>query len=233
MKKPPFVENQIYHIFNRGVEKRDIFLDDEDRFRFIHDIFEFNDEDPSYNVLYFFNPKSMEVQPQYIKKDRKPRKLLVEILAFTLMTNHFHFIIKQKSGRGVVKFLQKLGTGYTMYFNKKYGRVGCLFQGRFKAVHVNQDSHFLHLPFYVHTNPLDQLYGGSTSIDWKQEVNFLENYRWSSYMDYIGKKNFPSLTSRELLLEYFKGEAEYKKATEEWLKNRSQNKEELKSILLE
>ncbi|MEK7095926.1 MAG: transposase, partial [Patescibacteria group bacterium] len=130
MQKPQFAQDQIYHIFNRGVEKRDIFVGEKDYFRFVHDLYEFNDEDRVYNSLYFFKrePKSIEVQPQYVKKERK---LLVDILAFVLMPNHFHLILRQRVENGIVKFLQKIGTGYTMYFNKKYERVGSLFQGRF------------------------------------------------------------------------------------------------------
>ena len=227
MQKPPFIEDEIYHIYNRGVEKRDVFTNDKDYFRFIHDLFEFNDENSALNVAYYFNPKTMEVQPQYLQKERKPRKLLVEILAFALMPNHFHLLLRQKSENGLVKFMQKLGTGYTMYFNKKYERVGSLFQGRFKAVHINQEAHFIHLPFYIHTNPLSLNYGGSTSID------FLENYRWSSYLDYIGKKNFPSVTSREFLLEFFGGEKGCKKATEKWLQEKGENTEKIEDAVWE
>lgn len=161
MKKPQFIENEIYHIYNRGVEKRNIFTEDKDYFRFVHDLFEFNDENPASNMTYYFNPKSMEVQPPYLKKEKNPRKLLVEILVFCLMPNHFHLLLRQKQKNGIVKFMQKLGTGYTMYFNKKNERVGGLFQERFKAVVVKDEEHFIHLPFYIHTNPI---YGGSTSI---------------------------------------------------------------------
>lgn len=127
MQKPSFVENQIYHIYNRGVEKRDVFLEDKDYLRFIHDLFEFNDENSALNVVYYFNRQSKEVELQYLEKERKPRKLMVEILIFTLMPNHFHLVVKQKRENGIVKFMQKLGTGYTNYFNKKYERVGSLF----------------------------------------------------------------------------------------------------------
>ena len=223
MKKPQFVENEIYHIYNRGVEKRNIFTEDKDYFRFIHDLFEFNDENPVLNMTYYFNPKTMEVEPQYLKKERKPRKLLVEILAFCLMPNHFHLLLRQTRKNGIIKFMQKLGTGYTMYFNKKNGRVGGLFQGRFKAVIVKDEEHFIHLPFYIHTNPI---YGGSTSID-------LKKYRWSSYLDYIGKRNFPSITSRKFLLEFFGGEKEYEKATKQWIKEREENLKKIRDIILE
>ena len=216
-KKPQFVENQIYHIYNRGVEKRNVFMKDVDYLRFIHDLFELNNEEPINNINDFFNKQSMEVQPRYIEVERKPRKLLVEILIFTLMPNHFHLLLKQKRDKGIIRFMQKLGTGYTMYFNKKYERVGSLFQGRFKAVHIKQEAHFLHIPYYIHTNPLDLIYGGSTSID------YLENYRWSSFPDYVGKKNFPSVTSREWLLGFFGGPEELKKMTKEWLGKKNEN----------
>ena len=233
MKKPQFIENQIYHIYNRGVEKRNVFLEDKDYFRFIHDLLEFNDEDSAVNVAYYLNNQSKEVELQYLKKERKPRKLLVEILIFTLMPNHFHLVLKQKKEKGIVKFMQKLGTGYTNYFNKKYERVGSLFQGRFKAVLISEDAHFIHLPFYIHTNPLDLYYGSSTSIDWQKQIKFLENYRWSSFLDYIGKKNFPSVTSRNFILDFFESEKKYKKATEEWIKEKEENLEKIRDIALE
>ena len=231
MQKPSFVENKIYHIYNRGVEKRKVFMDNRDYRRFIHDLFEFNDEDAVFNISYYFNPKTIEVEPRYLRKERKPRKLLVEILLFTLMPNHFHLLLKQKKENGIVRFMQKLGTGYTMYFNKKYERVGGLFQGRFKAVLVNEEKHFLHLPFYIHLNPIDLInYRGSTSIEL---MDYLRKYRWSSFPDYIGKKNFPSVTSRGFLLEFFGGEKEYEKATSKWLKEREENTESIEDVKLD
>ncbi len=88
MKKPQFINNEIYHIYNRGVEKRDIFLDDQDRFRFIHNLFEFNDKTHVVNNSYRFNPKSMEVEPQYFERqEKKPRKLLTlrSLLEFIIL----------------------------------------------------------------------------------------------------------------------------------------------------
>ena len=221
MKKPQFVEDQVYHVYNRGVEKRKTFLDAKDYLRFIHDLFEFNDEAPVQNVSYYFNPQSMEVQPRYIwGKERHKRKLLVEILMFTLMPNHYHLLVKQKAKNGIVRFMQKLGTGYTMYFNERYKRVGSLFQGRFKGVLIDRQAHFLYLPFYIHTNPLELKYRGSASIHWRKAMKFLENYKWSSFLDYIGKKNFPSVTSRNFLLDFFGGEKKYRKETIDLLKEK-------------
>jgi len=227
--KPQFTEDKVYHIYNRGVEKRQIFMEDKDYFRFIHDLFEFNDERAVLNTNYYFNPQTMEVELRYFKKEVEPRKLLVEILVFVLMQNHFHLLVKQRIDNGVVKFMQKMGTGYTNYFNKKYERVGSLFQGRFKAVMIDEDAHFLHIPHYLHSNPLN--YGSSTSI--VGQIEFLENYRWSSFPDYVGKKNFPSLTQRKFLLDFFGGEEQYKRKTIEWLKERQQNSEKIKDFVLE
>jgi putative transposase len=153
----------------------------------------------------------------------------VEILLFTLLPNHFHLLLRQKREDGIVKFMQKLGTGYSMYFNQKYNRVGGLFQGRFKAVLISTEVHFIHLPQYIHTNPLSLNYGGSTSIE------FLKNYRWSSFPDYIGMKNFPSITNREFLLDVFRGEESYKKHTETWLKENDKGKslEVINDVILE
>ncbi|MBI3335908.1 MAG: transposase [Candidatus Portnoybacteria bacterium] len=237
MEKPQFIENQIYHIYNRGVEKRNIFLEDKDYFRLIHDLFEFNDENASSNMTFYFKDQTMEVEPPYLKKERKPRKLLVEILIFTLMPNHFHLLLKQKRENGIIRFMQKLGTGYSMYFNQKYERVGGLFQGSFKAVLVNEEAHFAYLPHYIHLNQLSLInYGGSTSVDWKMAMDFLENYRWSSFPDYIGKKNFPSITSREFLLEIFGGADNYKKETRELVKDKIKREftfEKVKDIIIE
>jgi len=230
MQQPPFVEDQIYHVYNRGVEKRSIFSNKKDYFRFIHDLFEFNDENPVLNLDH-----RIEVKPQYLEEmEGKPRKLLVEILAFCLMPNHFHLILRQIRENGIVKFMQKLGTGYTMYFNKKYERVGGLFQGTYKAVLIEAEPHFIHLPFYVHLNPLELInYRGLTSIDWKKAMEFLENYRWSSFPDYIGRKNFPSVTSREFFLKFFGGEKEYREETIRRLKGREDNLEIIKEVALE
>ncbi len=236
MTKPAFVNNQIYHIYNRGVEKRNIFLDKQDYFRFIHNLFEFNDEEPAANIYYKLpHLQSYEVQLRKVEvRERAPRKMFVEILAFCLMPNHFHLLIEQKVDNGIVRFMQKLGTGYTNYFNNKNKRVGSLFQGRFKAILIEKDSHFIHLPYYIHFNPLDINYPEWRNKEIKnlnEAVKFLENYRWSSFPDYIGKKNFPSVTQREFLNEFLDGPEQYKKDTLRWLKEI--DLEEINELILE
>jgi len=122
MKKPPFLENQIYHIYNRGVEKRDVYIDIQDYAHFIHYLFTLNDEGTSDHNL---SRQMSKVQPYSFvesEKKKKPRKLLVEILAFCLMPNHYHLMLRQKADGGIVKFMQRIGTAYTMFFNQKYDR---------------------------------------------------------------------------------------------------------------
>ena len=229
MRKPQFTNNEIYHIYNRGVEKRNIFLDDQDHFRFVHDLFEFNNKDQVLNVGYYFNSQSMEVEPQYFEqRERKPRKLLVEILTFCLMPNHYHLLLRQKTEKGTIQFMQKLGTGYTMYFNQKNKRVGPLFQGRFKAIHINKQKYLDYLLYYIHFNPLDL-----TIPEWREgkiknyqkAIDSLNFYRWSSHLDYIGIKNFPSVTQREFLLKVFGGEKNYKESIGNWFKQMEERKE--------
>ena len=236
MAKPQFTENQIYHVYNRGVEKRNVFLDRTDHLRFIHDLYEMNDAAATANVLYYFNPKSMEVEPQYIQPTgrKHKRKLLVEILVFTLMPNHYHLLLRQKSENGIVKFMQKLGTAYTMYFNKKYERVGALFQGRFKAVRVETDAHFLYVPFYIHANPVFKK-RQSDSLGRDAVVRTLAKYKWSSFQDYIGKQNFPSVTSRDFLLSFHGGEKQFLQETKRLLREYQPEKvvDEIGNIVLE
>ncbi len=214
IRKIAFVEDEIYHICNRGVEKRDIFLDKKDYFRAIHNLYEFNDEAPAPN-LYYKIPflKSYEARPRKIEYKRNP---IVEILTFVLLPNHYHLLLRQLNDGGVKKFMHKFGTGYAMYFNQKYQHVGPLFPGPFKAVLVKEEAHFIHLPFYIHANPLDLKFP-----EWRQQqlrnceaaMAFLENYRWSSFPDYIGKKNFPSVTTRDFLLNVYGSPKKYHKMT--------------------
>lgn len=229
MMRPKFAANGIYHIYNRGVEKRKVFLEDSDYFRFIHDLFEFNDSEPSQKL---YIPK--QFSEVGLPKRDTPRKLFIEIMAFCLMPNHFHLLVRQKQEKGITEFMRKLGTGYTNYFNQKYQRVGALFQGKFKAVHINQENHFVHLPYYIHLNPLDLImpeWRKRELKDFSRALKFLENYQWSSYLDYIGKKNFPSVTQRSFLTQFFNGESQYKKDMIQWLKEL--NIEDIRTLILE
>lgn len=160
-----YTENGIYHIYNRGVEKRDIFLDEQDYKTFLY-----------FLKQYLLDPND----PQKKTREYKGRTLVrrsfidrVELLAYCLMPNHFHLLIKQKGENDMTEFIKCLATSYSMYFNDKYKRVGSLFQGRYKAVLVENDDYLLHLSRYIHINP-----------DYKGRT--LAEYSWSSYQEYLG-----------------------------------------------
>ena len=195
MRKIQFANDQFYHIYNRGVDKRKIFLAEKDYFRFIHDLFEFNDTKAVLNANFRFT-KSQRAEnyggPASIVVLREPKRRLVDIISFCLMPNHFHFILKQLSDGGIAKFMQKIGTAYAMYFNQKHKRSGVLFQGRFRAILIDKDEYFLPLSGYIHSNPIEIIDPGWKEKgikEWPKVNNFLQKYRWSSYLDCIGIKN--------------------------------------------
>ena len=220
---------ELYHVLTRGIERRKIFLDKKDYLRFVHDLFEFNDEQPacSGRLRIFRNSQCNDVVRRCIeegeeKQQKEPRKFLVDLLAFTLMQNHYHLFISVKNRKLLTLFMRKLNGGYARYFNERYKRKGPLFESRFKSVLVHNEAHFIHLPYYIHCNPLDfkmPEWRKRKIADYQKALEFLENYRWSSHADYIGKKNFPSVTQREFLLEYFGGEEGYKNDIKTWLEN--------------
>ena len=237
MRKLKFTNGEIYHVYNRGIDKKQIFLNPQDHLRFIHDMFEFNDS----NIAIPSNARFQVQKPSTANEEvlrkkfqnleaelpntniKRKRKLLGEITVFCLMPNHFHLLIKQRQENGISRFMQKIGTGYTNYFNTKYERSGHLFQGKFKAEQMESEAHLLHLPYYIHLNPLDLAHPEWRNKEMenpKAAMKFLETYRWSSFQDYIGKKNFPSVTQREFIQKLVGNEEEYKKETCRWLKER-------------
>lgn len=214
---------EIFHTLNRGVDKRQIFLNDQDRFRFVHDLFEFNDGNLANNTARNSRGGNSVTLVDFASRpvERKPRKLLVDILAFCLMGNHYHLLLSPRVEGSLVKFMRKLNIGYAKYFNEKYKRSGALFEGRYKSVHIQSHAHFLHMPYYIHLNPLDLC-----APEWRERkirnynraINFLESYRWSSFLDYVGETNFPSVTSRSFLQRFFSGPKQYRRETYNWLK---------------
>jgi len=193
---------ELYHALNRGVEKRTIFMDDSDHARFVHNLYEFNDSAPANNDRRLAS--MIELRSQSLV----PRDTIVDVHGWCLMGNHYHLLLSEKVEGGSSLFLRKLNVGYAMYFNEKYKRTGTLFQGRTKKIHITSDAYFLHILHYIHLNPLDFL-DGATSWrmreleDAHSALAYLDEYRWSSYMDYCGRKNFPSILTTALYTDVF------------------------------
>ena len=184
-----YVENGYYHVYNRGVEKRDIFLDDQDYRVFLR------------LLKFYLSPSGSDKHPLTSLSEFAPVRVRpladlhqeIELHCFCLMPNHFHLLIKQISQFGMPNLLRCLLTTYSMYFNRRYNRVGHLFQGTYKAAMILEETYLLHLSRYIHLNPMEMT--GS----------HLVSYPYSSYQYYLGKKRARWLNTEFLLS--FLGEA--------------------------
>jgi REP element-mobilizing transposase RayT len=141
----PIVEGETYHVFNRGVDKREIFLDKADYLRFYQSLNLFNSEESVVN--FDFARAKMNA-----KNKLELKKYLVQIHAYSLLPNHFHLILKSLTNEGISEFMRRMSLGYTNYFNQKYERSGILFQGPFKRVHVDDQEQYQYLFAYVNEN---------------------------------------------------------------------------------
>lgn len=201
---------ELYHVLNRGVDKRNIFLDNGDRVRFVHGLYTFNDIRSANNTTRHMND---------LRSRSLERRPLVQIHGWCLMNNHYHLLLSEITEGGLISFIRKLNIGYAKFFNEKYKRSGTLFQGRTKKIRITTDAHFQYILHYIHLNPLDYLQGAA---DWRERrlkgaaraLAHLEKYRWSSYKDYCGEHNFPSIITTALFKEVF---GNYKKTLSSYL----------------
>jgi len=195
---------EFYHVLSRGVEKRNIVLNDGDRVRFVNSLYVFNDKNPAEN---FALTKRNGVFEKDTDQKDDMRRILVYIHAWCLMNNHYHILLSpvEDNLENISLFMKKLNMGYAKYFNEKYGRSGYLWQGRYKKIHISKDAHFNYIPYYIHLNPLDY-----SQPKWRQgkvlnvssALNNLRKYKWSSYLDYIGETNFPLLIHTNVLKDF-------------------------------
>lgn len=193
--KKTYLEEGYYHIYNRGVEKRLIFLDKQDYTVFLSYLKEYLEPK---------DEKGLRIQladPTLNYRERdKILKLLrlnnfadeIKLIAYCLMPNHFHFFVKQKSALSIDKFMNSLGTRYTKYFNTKYKRVGALCQGVYKAILVNNEPQFIYLSKYIHKQAL-----ASPSEAWERKQP-------SSYSDYFGQRKTKWIHPEEVLVYFSK-----------------------------
>lgn len=246
--KRNFGNNEFYHLYDRGVDKRKIYISNEDNIRFISDLYNFNDTKPALQFVRRLNRAYLGLD---IKKGKdvgsatsniagiginsglnniktkneqmRERDLLVNLHAFVLMPNHHHLLVEQLKDNGVSDYIRKLHTGYTNAFNSKYKRNGHLLEGPFKSIHVENDIQLGCLICYLHSNPLS-LWKSKwrekklTDLEINQALRFLEKYKWSSHLDYIGIKNFEPVINRNFLLDFFDGISGYKMFFVDWLK---------------
>jgi len=211
-----FTPGNTYHAYNRGVDRRPIFIDEFYYRRFML-------------LLYLCNGTEPVNVEQELKKGRSFFELwdsntgmtLVDIGAYCLMPNHYHILLQEKTQGGVSRFMKKLGTAYSMYFNNKQQRSGSLFEGRFKAQHADTDEYLKYLFAYIHLNPVKLI-----NPDWKEDgiankttaQQHLQKYYWSSYIDYMGaRRPEGKILNTGAFPDYFNGTKRFKEYVDDWL----------------
>lgn len=209
MRKVVFAIGEYYHIYNRGVDKRDVFLDENDYLRFLKNLREFNNNLIREERLRIRN--NLKSEFDFVSESNSEEQF-AEIIAYCLNPNHYHLILKQNSEKGIEKFMQKVGTGYTNYFNKKYERSGALFQGKFKAISIDSNEYLLYLSAYVNRNNFIHGYGNN-SKEWK----------YCSAPDYLGKRN-GTLCNKNIILDQFR-KTEYEDFLDKNAQHLKENKE--------
>ena len=211
-RKFQFSIDEFYHVYNRGNNKSVIFVSDSDRKRFVKLLYICNASTP---VVF----KTIQGMPlDKIKRD----DTLVDIGAYSLMPNHFHLLLKEKEEGGISRFLEKLLTGYSMYFNKRYERTGKLFEGRSRAQHAGTDEYLKYLFAYIHLNPIkiiDPEWRDNGVTDHIKAKEYLAEYNFSSYLDYVddNKREEGLILNKQAFPEYFLSFKEFDEFINEWL----------------
>ena len=183
--RKPIQVDEWYHCYNRGVDKRKVFLEERDYERLLLHMFLGKRSKP----IQLFNANDHRLETILKETEKATEPDIVEIGAYALMPNHFHFVLKEVQEGGIALFMQKVFTGYTMYFNQKYTRTGALFAGTFKSNHVADDRYLKHLISYVHLNPaelFDPKWNGKNGNLAKIEKG-LREYPYSSLPEFVGQ----------------------------------------------
>ncbi|HAP74024.1 TPA: hypothetical protein DCZ46_03850 [Candidatus Campbellbacteria bacterium] len=211
MRKVPFKKGEYYHVFNRGVDKRNIFVDKYDAFRFLQSIEIFNSV-KSRGDLFHINTNKNRGRRTSSKRENNSEKL-VNIVCYCLNPNHYHFILEQLVDGGISEFMKRLGGGYTKYFNERYERSGALFQGKFKSVFIETNEQLLYDSVYVGLNnkvhPKFEKFG-------KHFLDLIPNR--SSWGEYTDKNSKYKICKKDIISEQFKDAENYKKFAESLLK---------------
>jgi putative transposase len=211
MRKIPFINGEYYHIYNRGVDKRKVFLCHYDYLRFLKSLREFNCEDPV--VSLYLKDRLLAAKPLKTKKLPQGKKI-VEIISYCLIPNHFHLILKQLKEGGISEFMKRVGGGYTWHFNYKYKRSGSLFQGTFKAIHIDTNSYLLYLSAYVNGNYM---------------IHKIKNINWR----FTGLNDKKNLCNMKVVSDEFGSISKYKKYVYDVSREIKEHREDMEKYLLE
>jgi len=217
MRKTIFANKEYYHIYNRGVDGRKIFLDDSDYHRFLISMILLNDKKEGL-LEQWRNLKKCNRNISFLDFRRlNLRNPLVDFVAYCLNPNHYHFILRQLEDGGIKKIMHKLGTAYTMYFNRKQKRSGALFQGRFKSINVDSNEYLLYLSAYVNKNNFIHGYGN-------------QSWKYSSFGEYENNRGRINLCDCNPILSQFRNLKDYEdflKINSEYLKKKKEDQKYL------
>lgn len=214
-RKHPIFTDQIYHVFNRGIAKSPIFFEKRDYQRFLEVTNFYRFSSPNLRFSYY-NRLEQNSRSLFLKELEEKGPKQVNIYAFCLIPNHFHFVMKESKDDGIRKFISNLQNSYAKYINTKMKRTGSLFQEMFKAERIESDEQLIHTVRYVHLNPY-------TSFLVK-ELNQLRNYPWSSFNSYLDKNSFSFLDTdfinsfyktKEIFLSFTLDQADYQRRLSE------------------
>lgn len=212
MRKVEFAIGEFYHIYNRGNSKQKIFHDKSDYERFVNLLFLAN----SKNSFNFFN---LLKDGHIYDFDRGGT--FVDIGAYCLMPNHFHILITPKEEGSISKFMQKFTTAYAMYHNQKHERTGSLFEGKFKSQHIDNDRHLKYLFSYIHLNPIKLIEPKWKELgvkNKKRALDFLQNYKFSSYQDYKGNyREQSAIINKKPFPNYFPTAKDFEEEIFDWI----------------
>lgn len=211
-RKFSFSVDEYYHVYSRGTEKREIFLDDYDRDRFVRALFLFN----SNRSFKFRDVKNLSFGD--IERDGTK----TAIGAYCLMPNHFHLLMRETEPGGISTFMGKFLTAYSSYFNKKYERTGTLFESTFRARHVDNDNYLKYLFAYIHLNPVKLVepeWKNIGIVNKKRAEEFLKNYKYSSYEEYTGgmEREGGEILTRSVFPEYFENAHSFSDFIKDWI----------------
>ena len=214
LRKVSLLPGEYFHIYNRGNDKRQIFHDNYDYHYFLKLLYLSNSENN-------FRISNLPKDIYSIDRGRE----LVAIGSYCAMPNHFHILITPLVENGVSKFMQKLSTGLSMYYNQRYTRTGSLFEGKFKAEHVNEDTYLKYLFSYIHLNPIKL-----TQSDWKENgiqntekaKDYLKKYYFSSYLDYLEETRPENIIiNRTKFPDYFPDKNSFEREIIDWMSFKS------------
>lgn len=192
-RKIPLVNNQFYHVFNKSINKEPIFVNKRNAERFTFSLNFYRYKNPPIRLSHFFDLEEAK-RTELINLLKSQNQLIVEIISFCLMPNHFHLLLKQKIENGITIFLANIQNSFTRYYNLKNNRTGPLFCGRFKAVLIETEEELVHVLRYIHLNPYSSFL--------VKDFNQLLDYPWTSLSEYLSEKE--NICSKKYILNYFK-----------------------------